>query len=60
MKILTTEERIVKEKQDKERKEWRDATPDTCQHNWESDKEYAKRLQQSFEDFKKRKGSIIR
>ena len=53
MKILTTEERIVKEKKDKERNEWRNATPDICQHNWESDEDYAKRLEQSFEDYKK-------
>jgi broad specificity phosphatase PhoE len=58
MKILTTEERIAQEKYGKERNEWRNATPDTCQHNWESDEEYSKRLKQSFEDYKKKKQGV--
>jgi hypothetical protein len=59
MKILTASEQLAKDKHDKEWYDWYWHTPDDkCQHNWEPDTDYAKRLKQSFEDFTKKKQSV--
>ena len=59
MKILSEAERLAKEKAEKERDEWRWNTLGLTQHNWEPDEDYRKRLEQSFEDYKKKKQSEI-